>query len=307
MVCYYFLPRIPKERVAIGDELDRELLAAAGLADVLADVRRVPLHAAVSYVHDSVGPGQQPGTVITPVSKHRGVGLVGNFPDQQTWRPLGDGKNAWVGALTKEPPTPLDLERWQPIGGLKVSDPASYEWLVPVARAANIGMPYGTLPQSYSFGADGEPVPSLLPAFAWLWELGAEIRDWYASQQAPEGDGVTPEERAAHRAQPLAWLIKAAAKVLGVNYRVGLAELNLLHELGRPVLTQETAHTICQQVVNYDLVEEAKKKPPVSGSAPAPNSSPSNPGDAIRPASPGTAPAGAPSSPPPSSTTTTDR
>jgi len=307
MVCYYFLPRIPKERVAIGDELDRDVLAAAGLADVLADVRRVPVHASVSYVHDSVGPGQQPGTVITPVSKHRGVGPIGNLPDRQTWRPIGDGKQAWVGALTKEPPTPLDLERWQPIGGLKVLDPASYEWLVPVARAANIGMPYGTLPQSYTFDAAGEPVPSLLPAYAWLWELGGQIRDWYASQHPPEGEGITPEQRAAHRAQPLAWLIKAAARVLGVNYRCGLAELNLLHELGRPVLTQETAHTICQQVVNYELVEQAKKKPPDTGSAPPPSSWPSSPGAETRPASPGTAPAGAPSSPPPSSTTATDR
>lgn len=295
MVFYYFLPKVPKERVAVGDELDRDVLAAAGLAEILADVRRVPIHASVSQVNESVGPGKLPGTVITPVSKHRGVGPIGNFPDRQTWRPIGNGTHAWVGALTKDPPTPLDLERWQPIGGLKVTDPTSYEWLVPVARAAQLDLPYGTLPQSYSFDAQGEPVPSLLPQYAWLWELGREIQDWYASQMPLEGDDVTPEERAAHRPQPLAWLIKAAAKVLGVNYRVGLAELNLLHELGRPVLTQETAHTICQQVVNYELVTQAKKKPPDSDSARPPSSMPSSPGAEIPPAFPGTAPVGAPS------------
>jgi hypothetical protein len=294
MVCYYFLPRIAKERVARGDELDRELLAAHGLAEVLADVRRVPEHGSVSFVHDSVGPGQQPGTVITPVSKHRGQGPIGNLPGQQTWQPIGDGKKAWVGALTKDPPSPLDLERWKLVGGLDVIDPGSHAWTVPVARAAGMGLEFGTLPQSYTFNADGEPIPNLLPQYAWLWELGAQIRDWYASQTPPEGDDVTPEERAAFRPRPVAWLIKAAAKVLGVNYRVGLAELNLLHELGRPVLTQETAHTICQQVVNYELVEEAKKKPLESDSPPAPSSSPSNPGAVTPPASPGIAPLGAP-------------
>lgn len=270
MVIYYFFPRVSTEQLVRGDELDRERLAEAGIDERLADIRKVPLHASVSGVRDGKGPGGQSGAILTPVSKHRGTPLVGNAPDRQTWIPVGEGSKLWIGALTKNPPTPLDLERWKLIGGLSVADPKHYEWRVPVARAANAGLEFGTLPQSYTFDEAGNPVPNLLPNYAWLWDLGAAIRDWYASQVPPVAD-APPEVKAAHNPRPSSWLVQTAARVLGVNYRVGLPELNLMHQLGHPVLTQETVAAICQAVVNFDLVEEAKKKPEESDSASPPN------------------------------------
>lgn len=269
MVFYYFLPRIAKETVQIGDELSPAVLAEHGLAEILADVRRVPAHAAVSYVHNSNGPGGQPGTIITPVSKHNGAGLIGNLPDRQTWVAVGDGKKLWVGALTKSPPSPLDLERWQTIGGYRVADPQSYEWLVPVARAPQ--MQFGTLPQSFTFGPAGEVIPNLQPQYQWLWELGRDIRDWYVAESGPSKE-ATPAEQAAHVRLPFTWLVREAARILGVNYRVGLAELNLLHTLGRSVLTQSTVHAICQTVYGWEVFEEAKKNETAEEESTAPSS-----------------------------------
>ncbi len=292
MILYYFLPDVPPDRVKQGDELSRDALQAAGLAEVLADVRRVPAHASVSGVHDGKGPGGHSGTVITPVSKHQGLPkLLGHHPARQTWLPIGDGSRAWVGALTKQPPMPQDLERWQTIGGIAVTDPGHFEWTIPVGRAPDV--PYGTLPQSYAFDASGEPVANLQPAWQWLWVLAGELRDWYASQIAPP-EAATPAEAAAHERKPLAWLVKQAARILAVNYRVGPTELNLLHQLGRPVLTQQTVHAICQSAFGWEVLAEAKKKPSDEAEPLPPNSSPSVAGDETPAESPGTALAGEP-------------
>lgn len=286
MIFYYFLP-VSKDKLQVGDELDRDVLAEHGLADVLADVRRVPAHASVCGVSGNKGPGGQSGVIVAPVSKHRGVpGIVGNDPLRQAWRPRG---KAWVGIATGAIPTPLDLERWKTIGGYKLEDPQHYEWQVPVARAS--WMEFGTLPQSYKFDERGEPVPNLQPEFVWLWTLAGLVHDWYLSQEPPED--ATPAERAEHQPRPFAELVKAAARVLAVNYRVGLAELNFLHDLGRPVLTQQTVHAICQTLFGWEVLEEAKKKQPAAAEPAPASSSPSTTGAATRSASLGTPRAGA--------------
>ena len=279
MIFYYFLPSVTPEHVREGQFLRAGVLEQYGLEGVLGDIRKVPEHASVSGVRSAVGPGNQVGTVITPLSKARGVAdLVGNDPARQKWtegpvdRATGKPKY-WVGYLLADPPTPHDLERWTVIGGPKVTDRSGWEWQVPIARAPHWQQPYGALPQSFTFDAEGEPLPHLDPAFEWLWRLAGEIRDWYAKSAGPAAD-ATPAEKAGYEAPKFSALVKHAARLLAVNYRVGLVELSQLHALGRPVLTQDTVHNICQAAYGWEVQEEAKKKPPEESSPPPPNSSP---------------------------------
>lgn len=278
MIFYYFLPKLAKEAVASGGEFDRQVLAAAGLVSAvpgqspgpLEDVRKVPVHASLCTVHNNAGPGGQPGTLICPVSKLRGPPpIVTPALDRQIWRPVGDGSKLWIGALKSETPKPQDLERWETIGGAIVKDDAGCEWRVPVGRAPHLGLEFGTLPQSYTFGEDGEPKGNLSPAYTWLWQLASDVRDYYRS--VPPGDDATPEEKAAYEPPSFNWLIKQAARILAVNYRVGPAELSFLHALGHGVLTQHTVHAIAQACFGLEVLEEAKKKPPDGESSPPPS------------------------------------
>jgi len=276
MIFYYFLPCVTPEQVREGQFFRQGVLEQYGLDGVLGDVRKVPEHASVSGVRAAVGPGQQVGTVITPVSKARGVcDLVGNDPARQKWtagpldRATGQPKY-WVGYLLAEPPMPQDLERWEIVPGYLVTDPKGWQWKIPTARAP--GQPYGFLPQSYTFDAAGEPQPHLEPNFVWLWELVGAVRDWYV-RQSP-GEDATPAQRAAHEPPQQAELVKYAARLLAVNYRVGLLELSLLHSLGRPALTSVTVHAICQAAYGWDVEQEVAKKKPEGVLPPAQSSSP---------------------------------
>ena len=290
---YYYLPSITAERLKQGEQLDREVLRERGLADVLSDVVRVPQHVSLCDVRRDYGPDQGCGVLLSLVGKHSGAPEVVTYlPDKHPWawqKVLGpDGQPRYfVGALKNALPFPSDLERWERIEGVDVVDRHTCAWHVPIARSPLAEGTYGTLPQSYVFDERGEPVGKVQERWRWLWERAGQIRDWYHDL---DRDGTFRE--------PMSWLVKQAAVLLGVNYRLGLAELNFLDELGRGVLTQHVVQQICQAAIHGDIYDEAKKKPPPGESelpnpGPAGSSSSSSSGDATPADSPGTAPAGA--------------
>lgn len=243
---YYFFRNRSIDEVARGEDVNHNLLAEYGLAEVLADVRKVPAHASVSGVGSNAGPGKSCGTVLTVGSRFTGSpSLVGNDPARQHWVEVQPGR-LWLGVMKNELPRPEDVMRLNTIGGYTVTDRQYLQWLIPVARAVPENMPYGMLPQSYKFSADGEPQPILDPQFQWLWDLSGEIMDWYRAADVGEP-------------RPHAWLIKTAARLLGVNYRLGMNELNLLHDLGRSILNEITVGKICQACYAYEVLQEAKK------------------------------------------------
>ena len=252
---YYFPNRSPAELVQ-GEELNHNFLAEFGLSEVLADVRRIPLHGHVGPVNSNAGPGKTCGVVLTVNGKYAGPPpKTGNWPDLQTWKPLRADKTAWIGVMKNELPRPEDLERLDIVFGPKVKDEGHYEWRVPCARAVHHGMPYGNLPQSYRFNDEGEPLPVLNSRWEWLWQLSGEIVDFYRAE--------TTDQR-----KPEAWLVKQAARLLAVNYRLGLAELNFLFDLGRPVLQKDQVHLIAQASYGFEVLEEVKKKSPDEETAP---------------------------------------
>lgn len=281
---YYFLPGVTKSDLLDGGRLKREPLAAAGIDEVLFDVDEVPQHVSLAETHRCSGPWKSTGTMLAIVNKHTGVPqlVVPDF-DRQLWLPRGNPQKCWIGALKGEPPLPEELERWEQIPGYTLSDPGKYSWRVPVARMPGPEWQFGHLPQSYVFSDSGRPEGRLQPAYQWLWDLAGTIRDWYREDE-PLAAGA--------KKQPFEWLVQQAARILGVNYRVGYPELTLLHNLGRPVLTQTTAHAVCQALFGFEVLEEAKKKLPDTASSPALNSSSLTTGDETPPASPGTDRAG---------------
>lgn len=279
---YYFLPGVTKEQLHDAGRLKREPLAAAGIDEVLFDVDKTPQHVSLAETHRCSGPWESTGTMLSVVSRHTGVPeLVTPDFTRQVWRPRGDGKKCWIGAIKGEPPLPEELERWQQINGYTLPDAGKYEWRIPVARMPDPAWQFGHLPQSFVFDSAGEPQANLQPAYQWLFDLAGQLREWYRDS------GNDSEER-----KPFSWMVKQAARILGVNYRVGFPELTFLHELGRTVLTQTTVNGICQALFSFDLIEEAKKKPLESASSRAANSSSSTTGEETPPESRGTAQAG---------------
>ncbi len=277
---YYFFRSRSLDEVAKGEDLNHNLLAEYGLAEVLADVRKVTNaatagHCVATNVGSNAGPGKSCGVMLAINSKYTGAPcVVGNKPDRQQWFPVDEAKGLWIGVLKNELPRPEDLERHDIIWGVTVKDPQHHEWRIPICRLVSQGLPYGNLPQSYRFDAAGEPHPQLAKSHEWLWNFSGEIQDYFRA------DGNT---------KPHNWLVKAAATLLGVNYRLGLRELNVLDDLGRNVLHKLTVGRIAQTCYGYDLAEEAKKNEPPESTEPSPpSSSPSPTGDATQPESLGT-------------------
>lgn len=289
---YYFLPGVTKDQLKDGDRLNRQVLAAAGIDELLFDVVKHPQHVSLCETHRCSGPWETTGTMLAIVNKHTGVPEL-TSPDftRQLWKPRGDGKKCWLGVLKGDPPLPQELERWEVIPGWKLEDAGHYEWLVPIARMPHPDWQFGHLPQTYVFSDVGEPEGRLQPAYQWLFDLSGQVRNWYVRMEEPD-EGASVAERAAHEKPPFTWLVKQAGRILGVNYRVGLPELTFLHELGRGVLSQTSVHGVCQAVFGFEVLEEAKKKPTDDASPPVLNSSSSTTGEKTPSESLGTGRAG---------------
>lgn len=240
---YHFVAGVTAEQVAV------EGLAALpeDLQAVLADVRGFPQDATVSGVER--GPGDKSGVVIYPKSPAAGDELPDVLqyrPDVQTWLAVGKHPQRWIGWLHDEPPTPDDLRRRQIYPGYTIADEHGHDWSVPIARSPHAEL--GSLPSNLVMGDDGWE-QQLKPAYQWVWDLSGEIWDWW---NAP--DGEKPPQCTSE------WLIDAAVKILGINYRVAAWELTALGRAGRNVLDQTLVTRVLVAAIDYDIVEEHTKK-----------------------------------------------
>ena len=241
---YYYLPGVMKEQLTQGELLNRDLLRERGLDEVLADVTHTPKHASLCNISRDSGPDKKSGVLLAIAGKYAGAPDVVTYrPDLHPWhwKAVGESDKLWIGVLTSGLPMPSDLERLEQIGGAELLDGHGRVWRLPIAREPN--QHYGALPQSFTFDAAGEPLPVVLPRWSWLWELSGEIRDAYM--------GLIDRD--------LRWMVKAAVRILAVNYRIGPQELSLLHDLGKGVLTQQIAYSIGRAAFGFEVLEEAKK------------------------------------------------
>jgi hypothetical protein len=233
-------------------------------------------------------------------------------PAAQGWLPAVRG-DVWIGWETAAPPTPEDLRRHARYSGYDVRDEYGGTWHIPVARTPDLR--YGFLPQSYTFGARGQPVGHLKAQCRELWERAGQLWEMYASIFGR--DAILAGEATLPREIPEAWygadwLLEQAVFLLGVNYRISPLEINGLFESGREFFDDHFKQAVCQACCDFDFALEYQKKTAApDSSGPASAGSNSTPGDAagsptIDPASPGS---GSPanSTPPngPSNTTIT--
>lgn len=256
----YFIANVTEADLNKNGLLDRAILKAKGLDDVLSDVVQVPAHASLAEVKRLVGPGGNVGVVLAPVSKHYGVPELVTFdPDRQKWFDRGNG--VWIGITDGKIPGSQALERWQLISGYEVTDPSTQVWLAPVCRSPKRDGQFGYLRQTYRFDAAGKPLAAVSSDHHWLWELSGICREFYSQLFNPPGDDATPEEKAAYVLPDFLPMVGYAVSLLGVNYRLGMPEINVLADLGRDVLTNTTVHSICQASYDGELLVNAKKKP----------------------------------------------
>jgi hypothetical protein len=110
---FYFLPRLSIGDVVEGNLLRREPLAAAGLDDVLADVRTKDQAIVMDFAKN--GPAGS-GALLYAIPNHQRLpGQLGYYPDAQAWHKLSD--RLWIGFDNEHPPLPEDLERRKVLRG----------------------------------------------------------------------------------------------------------------------------------------------------------------------------------------------
>jgi len=242
---YYFLPGVNR------DQITKSVIVNAGLGEVLRDrLTLADLNGEGNLALAAVvkGPEGHSGTILigkpaSPANNSNNLGddeaLIGYYPARQTW--VKSAAGYWIGWETDKLPTADDLVRDKPVDGYEVMlgpDDNPQPWLCPVIRLA---LGECGLPDVWSLEA-GKVVSRVRPDWQWAWDLSGKIWDWYSQSQS------IPKEQA------FLW----AAKLLGINYRVGPDEVGILQLIGRDAYDE-----ILCAAINGPLVErwrEAQKK-----------------------------------------------
>ncbi len=272
----YFLPNVKKDDLAIDGKLDRTMLERAELSFVLSDLLETPRDAALADCEH--GPGGVSGCILTPMPRAPDADnppLVTYQPTVQAWREAGPH---WIGhGSVTDPqglPTVKQLERFTEVPGDRVTHCGS-GWLIPIARSPDPTLqPFGTLPVSWGWKLeDGKPYPTLEPAYTWLWELSGRVWDWFAENLEAAREPVDPREASPEEvaddaanppppAPPLSALAEHIPQILGVNYRVGPRECELLREGGLLNPTSKFNMYIGHVLTDYTFLQKKSDNTP---------------------------------------------
>jgi hypothetical protein len=238
---FYFL-ELPVSSIVADSKLCREKLALAGLADIFADCSNVPDDVMVSSCSNRNSPTGSDGVVLYPKSARSDSPLDWGYNGRnQTWQQRGDDVGVWIGWETARPPEPEAVERREVLQGYHVYDKLDQIWHIPIARS-----PRGSysIPMEFRRTKSGvERVPDR--KYRDLWELSGQVHDWLYDQFQPPDQDL--------------WKYDTAVRLLQVNYRVAIEELNLLQDLDRGVLTSATVDPILCAVVDNDLPAQLRE------------------------------------------------
>ena len=251
----YFVPT-DRDELIKSDKLDHAVLAQYGLGAVLSDVHRVPDDCIAIGVQR--GPEGRTGVLLAPVTGSGQVPDVsGYYPDSQEWQARGDGAFiGWCQAIV-----PGDLMRKRLYLGYFVIADDGQSWLIPIARSTDESRI--TLPAFIQFNGS-KPVRKIKKRFEGLWNIAGEYLQRLAGKES-----LADSEQ---------WRIEAAAEALGVNYRVGYPELNVLAELEQSPLDTQMVEVILKSLVDEQIVLDAKKNVTQESSQPPQNGSDTGPG-----------------------------
>jgi len=279
----YFFPQIRRAQLAPDNRLSRSLLAARRLERTFADVGEATRDC-ILFELSGTGPGGHAGMILSvlPVSGEAPL-RAGYYPEFQTWTEIAGDVPYWVGLDKEHPPMPEDLARKKIFAGYKV-ELAGRTWEIPVIRD-----PLGSsgLPMSWRRDPDGGTSQAIRPDWAVLFErFGRAL--WLFND--PDG----PYPIRLDRGEALDLCIEA----LAVNYRVGIAEQNLLG-----LIDSENWFSVLACAVDWptyrDVYEavEGQKKTRLLAKEAAPASQSTEPGpesSVTSPGSPAACPATAP-------------
>ena len=235
---YYF----PKCRLA-----NAAVVKARGLLDVLGTTK-------IESREVHAGPDKGSGCVV---ARHGNNGSVQYSPESQTWVGVHDA-DYWIGFDTDTPPSPNDLARDSIISGHFVTLEDGNSWLVPAARIFPDG---SALPQRLMLGPNGELVSTVLPRFAAISRDAERVWESLRAGLVSPSDGKSSSEKddlkSTEDVEPLlvteAWTIAIAA--LGINYRVGQAEISALG-----VITTANLKHILEAFVDLPTLLSAAKE-----------------------------------------------
>ncbi|MBL9125834.1 MAG: hypothetical protein JNG90_19490 [Planctomycetaceae bacterium] len=228
----YFLPDVYTAQLVRGREISRALLASRGLDEVLADRRTIDLTSVFDLTRR--GPGDRCGAMLVPLpNSGEAPARMMYEPEFQEWQPGWDPQQLWLGRDRSEAVTPGGLARTQQFRGYDVELADGQVWHVPIVRR-----PGGSteLPRAIRFGAPGMMELSIEQQYQALWHDLLPALEFLCS----EGGRVELEP-----------LVSLAIRVLGVNYRFGLQEQNLLQ-----LVDTTNWQRILEAAIDWPLVEE---------------------------------------------------
>ena len=105
--------------------------------------------------------------------------------------------------------------------------------VIPIARSPK----QDSLPKSFCFDGQGNPVEHVEKKWQFLWEIGRAYYDSWIAENAD--DKLTLPQK-----------IEMAMKVLAINYRIGKDEINAYFEHGRTVLNTTNIDRIMMNVID---------------------------------------------------------
>jgi len=209
----------------------------------LSDCLSIPAQLVVSTAK---GPSGRSGHVLYPKPANGSQPRFYSYnPDGQTWIPRGD--KLWIGWDSINPPTPEELIRRKPAGGMMLTDEFDRKWCIPVVRSP---IDRGSLPLDYTFDPDGSVVKRIKPIHERIWDLSGRAHEYLMQVGAVPQDKIESEF-------PESWVIQTAVEFLGINYRVGIHEAAAFVEMGQTVLDTDLAMYIFRAVTDFAKVEEA--------------------------------------------------
>lgn len=233
----YFLPDVYTQQLVRGDALSVALLRERGLDEVLAD--RLTTDLTSVYDLRGRGPGGRCGSMIVPLPNSGSAPPRMTFePDCQAWEPWDEDK-LWIGRDLSAAPTPADLARRQCMVGYDVALADGQRWHVPVVRR------WGDttqLPRTLKFDAGGAMRAAIRPEYRELFEAMEPAIELLCGAGGEQTIDIEP-------------FVRLAIRVLGVNYRYGLAEQNVLG-----LVDTTNWQAVLEAAVDLPLVEEALRR-----------------------------------------------
>lgn len=224
----------------VGDKLNHQFLEKLGIR-YLGDIRKVPADAEVSDA--SEGPGGKPGHVLYVRSSEGGPAATRYDPLTQEWIDRGD---FWLGWDKANSPTAADLVRDDRHLGYTLEDEFGNEWSIPVVRSHE---DKSMLPMNLMFDKNGEMKESCKPRHEHVWGLAKDALDYLLIV------GGVKEQDLIERF-PESRVVKMAADFLGINYRVGTAELSALTMAGRAVLDRPFVTSVLIAATEYNKLSQ---------------------------------------------------